>query len=397
MKLQIVIPAYNEEESIEKTILKTLSARQHIINTTGLSEVGITVVSDGSVDKTVEILKKYSNAIHLIVFEKNKGYGAAIKEGWEQSDAELLGFMDADGTCDPNFFSNLCNSLIYENSDVVVGNRMHSDSKMPIIRRVGNKIFALMLSIFSSKKINDCTSGMRVIQKTSLPKLLPLPDGLHFTPSMSARAILSNYLTIKEMDMPYAEREGQSKLKVIQDGIRFLKIILKTVFLYRPSRPLAMLALFFLLTAVFLMILPTLYYIRTQMVLEWMIYRFISSNLLGTTACLLFCSSYLSRKIVDMTISNQDEKQRTEPIFNKFFKSRFYWYCIITMIIFGVALVLPSYLDHVRTGATYEHWSRFIAMSYLISTAFILIITRMLDYILDLIWDRLNYLKSLNK
>jgi len=58
----------------------------------------------------------------------------------------------------------------------------------------------------------------------------------------------------------------------------------------------------------------------------------------------------------------------------------------------GVALVIPSFLELVRTGATYEHWSRFIAMSFFCSIALILVVTRAIDYVLQLVADRLAYL-----
>jgi fucose permease len=60
---------------------------------------------------------------------------------------------------------------------------------------------------------------------------------------------------------------------------------------------------------------------------------------------------------------------------------------------FGGLLVLPSFLELVRTGATYEHWSRFIAMSFLFSLAIILLTTRACDYILDLLESRLEFLR----
>jgi len=63
-------------------------------------------------------------------------------------------------------------------------------------------------------------------------------------------------------------------------------------------------------------------------------------------------------------------------------------------MIAGGWLVLPSLLELVRTGATYEHWSRFIAMTFLYAVAVILIVTRAIDYVLGLIEERLAYLKS---
>src|SRR4051794_17240340 len=107
MKLLIAIPALNEEQSIASTIERALAAAPELAAGGSVTAVDVTVVSDGSTDRTVDIASAYIDRITLIVFEKNRGYGAAIKEAWARSDADLLGFMDADGTCDPRFFGPL--------------------------------------------------------------------------------------------------------------------------------------------------------------------------------------------------------------------------------------------------------------------------------------------------
>lgn len=394
MKLLVAIPALDEEESIESIIERSLVARASIIEHSPVTAVDITVVSDGSTDRTVEKAGRYADRIKLIVFEHNRGYGAAIKEAWEQSDADLLGFLDADGTCDPLFFTQLCNTLVQENADVVLGSRLNSESHMPAVRRLGNTIFALMLTVLSSKNVRDSASGMRVVRRTSLPKLMPLPDGLHFTPAMSARAILSDDVKIVEIPMPYMEREGESKLSVGKDGVRFLKSILEAAFLYRPSRPLGILGVLLLLAAAALMVLPTLYYIEHRSLLEYMIYRFLVSHLLGAMGFFLLCASYLSRKIVDITLSTRPNSSLRHGFTSSFFASRRFWLVPLGLTVAGGLLVLPSFLQLVETSHTTEHWSRFIAMSFLLEIAIILVVTRAVDFIIGLIANQLAYLKA---
>ena len=125
----------------------------------------------------------------MIVFEKNRGYGAAIKEGWRQGRGTLLGFIDADGTCDPVYFAEMCRAAIDEDADVVLGSGLGPDSRMPRIRRIGNQIFALLLGFLCGRHVTDTSSGMRIVQRRALRHLLPLPNGLRFTPAMSARAL----------------------------------------------------------------------------------------------------------------------------------------------------------------------------------------------------------------
>src|SRR3954471_7402826 len=93
--LTVVVPALNEEESIAAIIERCLSARETIKAAAGLKFVEIIVVSDGSTDRTAEIARSYDE-VKTIVFAQNRGYGAAIKEGFRQGEGDLVGFIDAD-------------------------------------------------------------------------------------------------------------------------------------------------------------------------------------------------------------------------------------------------------------------------------------------------------------
>ncbi len=393
MKLLIAIPALNEEDSIESIIQRSLAARDEIVRNSPVDEVEITVVSDGSTDRTVERASRYAGRIHLIVFPENRGYGAAIQEAWRHSDADLLGFLDADGTCDPLRFTDLCAALERERADVVLGCRLNRDSRMPALRRAGNVIFAALLSLFSSARVRDTASGMRVVRRRSLPRLYPLPAGLHFTPAMSARAMLSDALKIIEVDMPYQERVGESKLRVGADGIRFLRVIVETAFLYRPSRPFGIAASLLFLAAAALMISPLAFYLRYRFVQEWMIYRFLVSDLAGTGSCLCACAALLTSRIAAITLAGEADGHRGTWV-HQFFRSRWFWLVPGTLVLAGSALVMGSLLDLLRTGATYEHWSRYIVMVFCFSTALMLSVTRTIDFVLDLVAGRMLYRKT---
>ena len=77
---------------------------------------------------------------------------------------------------------------------------------------------------------------------------------------------------------------------------------------------------------------------------------------------------------------------------DRFFAGPNFWLAVCLMILAGGGLVLPSFFELVQTGATYEHWSRFIAMSFLLSIALILLITRLLDFCLELIMGHMNFI-----
>lgn len=392
MKLLIAIPALNEEQSIRATIQRCLEARRQIVQNSPVTDVEITVVSDGSTDSTVQRASEFRSLINLIEFAENQGYGAAIMEAWSHSDADVLGFLDADGTCDPQFFAPLCKELVEQKADVVLGCRLNNQSRMPALRRAGNKMFAWLLSAFSAETVRDTASGMRVVRRSALRHLYPLPAGLHFTPAMSARAMLSDATRIVEIDMPYAEREGQSKLKIFRDGIRFLKVILEGALLYKPSRLMLTGSALLMLGGALLMVRPLAGYFSTHTVAEWMIYRFLVSSLACQIAVLLWGAAFIARRVAAIAIHEEVREIRT-PV-AKWLRSEWCWAALASIAAIAAMLVWPSAVDLWRTGHTNEHWSRFVVALGLIGTGAVILITRSIDAVLDLVEERVNYLRG---
>lgn len=394
MKLSIVIPALNEEDSIASIIQRTLNAEEHIVLNSRVKSIEIIVVSDGSTDKTVEIAESFVPKIKLIVFEKNKGYGAAIKTGWSEASGDYLGFLDADGTCEPIFFANLINLIEKDNADVVLGCRLNKDSKMPLIRRVGNFIFAKMLTFLSSNYVKDTASGMRVVKKSSLKDLYPLPDGLHFTPAMSARALLNSTIRISEENMPYHEREGESKLSVTKDGVRFLKVILSTAFLYRPQVIINVFSFIFFLTSCLIMLDPVLNYFENKTIADWMIYRFVFAEVFGILAVILFSFSFLLQNAVKMSLNLDLNNDHPSGFADVFFKSKLSSLIGVALLIVGMLFISSSLLDRLSIGHTNEHWSRYIAFSFFEIVGLLLLATRSSKYVFKLLRARLKFIQS---
>jgi len=232
--LSVVIPALNEEDGIA-AILERLRAVGEQLEHIGIRELEVIVVDDGSEDATAEIVER-TGGVRLFRHTVNKGYGAAIKTGFSHASGSLLAFMDADGTYPPESLAKLCEVALERRADVVIGSRRSGgESRMPLIRRIGNLIWSSLLSVIGDTPVEDPASGMRVLWRHCLEKLYPLPDGLNFTPVMSART-LHEKLTVVELPIPYAERTGRSKLSVVRDGLRFLGTIIWTVLQYNPAR-----------------------------------------------------------------------------------------------------------------------------------------------------------------
>jgi glycosyltransferase involved in cell wall biosynthesis len=231
--LSVIIPAYNEEDGIAAIVERVLAIAPKLPEV-GVDTLECIVVDDGSKDRTAEIVQRYVPQARLIR-QKNKGYGGALKTGFQAARGELLAFLDADSTYPPEYFPQMC-KLALDGADLVIGSRMAGErSEMPLVRRVGNFIFANLLSVVAGVKISDSASGQRVIRREVLPALYPLPDTLDFTPAMSTRALHEN-IKMVEMAIPYKERSGRSKLSVVKDGMRFFKSIVWTALTYNPVR-----------------------------------------------------------------------------------------------------------------------------------------------------------------
>jgi len=233
-KLSVVIPALNEEDGIADIIERVLATKEPL-KAVNVDDLEFIIVDDGSQDRTPEIVAGYPDVV-LVQHPTNKGYGAAIKTGFQNATGNLLAFLDADGTYPPESFPALCRPIVDGDADLVIGSRMTgADSDMPAVRRLGNTIFATLVSVISNQRVTDSASGQRVLRADKLETLYPLPDGLNFTPVMSTRAMHED-IKVVEVPINYSERVGRSKLSVVHDGIRFFNSILMTALTYNPTR-----------------------------------------------------------------------------------------------------------------------------------------------------------------
>jgi glycosyltransferase involved in cell wall biosynthesis len=380
----MVIPALNEEEAIGDTIQRCLDARVHIVENSRVDDVEIIVVSDGSTDRTEEIARAFEG-VTVLAFERNRGYGAAIKCGFEHGRGDLVGFLDADGTCDPQIFAKLCRAIDEEGADVVLGSRTGPESRMPWVRTVGNTIFALMLGILSKRSVRDTASGMRVIRRECLLDLYPLPDGLHFTPAMSAGILLAGRLKLLEVSMPYAERLGRSKLSVVQDGIRFFRVIIQAAMCYHPARPLLLVASLLAVLSLAVVLGPLTFYLRFGNLEEWMIYRVLMSSLLMTGVALLVCAAVVAERVAATAHNRSIATSGVTRIVGKLFVPTSRRIGGTVLLTGAVIFAWPGIVEYATTGEVYMHWSRAVLAALLLVLAAVLAITTFLMNMMDLI------------
>jgi hypothetical protein len=256
---------------------------------------------------------------------------------------------------------------------------------MPLIRTVGNTIFAWILGLLSQRRVGDTASGMRVIRRSALPDLYPLPDGLHFTPAMSARVLLQDKLRLIELPMAYAERQGRSKLSVMKDGVRFLRCILQAAVTYQPARPLLYVAGLFALAAVVVGSEPLLYWLRHGELLEPMIYRILMASLLTTFMVIVGCTAVVADRVAatahDRPPASTGVLRWVAPVFSS--RGRLLGGLALTLL--AVAIVWPGLLQWLRFGEVQMHWSRAAFSSLLLVLAAMLGVTTFLLNMLALI------------
>jgi hypothetical protein len=382
--LTIVIPALDEEDAIGDTIRRCLEARSHIIESSPVDEVEVIVVSDGSTDRTEEIAKSFEE-VKVLVFEVNRGYGAAIKCGWRHGRGDLLAFLDGDGTCDPDFFADLCAALEEQKADIALGSRMGPGSEMPRIRTIGNALFAFLLGVLSKQLVKDTASGMRVVRRACLQDVFPLPDGLHFTPSMSARVLLEDKLKLIELPMRYPERTGESKLSVLRDGVRFLMAILRAAVTFRPARLLLLIAGFLGLGALAVGSGPWLHWLRDAELAESEIYRILFASLLATMSAVFVCGAVVADRIAATAHGRPPPTSGVTGMAAKLFTPRMRLVGGTALLAAAVLIVSPGIVELLGTGRVEMHWSRAMLSSLLVVIASMLAVTTFLLNMMNLI------------
>jgi len=289
----------------------------------------------------------------------------------------------------------MCKAIETEKADVVIGSRMGKNSKMPIVRRFGNKLFALLLKILSKKQITDTASGMRVVRRTSLNQIFPLPDGLHFTPAMSARVLMDHNLKIIEIGMDYKERIGISKLNILKDGIRFLLTILSTALYIRPSSLSIPLSTVIVGIGLIAAIKPIQHYITHGVVLDSMIYRFIFLFLMGSAVMSLLCFTVISEHTIALTLLRYNQTVHIKQSWWTPNSMRIYLIVGGILSVIAFLLILPGIKPFVKTGQIHQetlHWSRMMLAGFLFLDFVQLILTALSIKVIDSLNTRQAYI-----
>jgi len=223
--ISVIIPAYNEEIGISETLGKLLPFAQrgnwHII-----------VVNDGSTDNTAKILKENSG-IEVIEHPYNKGYGASLKVGILHAKTELIAFYDADGQHQPDDLVRIIEN--FNNFDMLVGKR-GKDSHKEWVRKPGKWVLSKTADFLTGKKIPDLNSGLRLIKRDIIVKMLHLfPDGFSFSTTSTIAFINMGY-SVGYYPIVVTKRTGNSTVKQLKHGSSTLLLILRLIVLFNPLK-----------------------------------------------------------------------------------------------------------------------------------------------------------------
>lgn len=222
MNVLIVVPAYNEEESIVSTIeeLKSIAPQYDYL-----------IINDGSRDATRQIcIERRYNLLDLPAnVGLTYGFQAGVKYALQHGYDAVLQF-DADGQHDAAYIQPIVNQMMSSNSDIVIGSRFKEQSKDYSPRMIGSRLISLFISLTCGKHLTDPTSGMRLFSRRSMNYFCRMND---FGPEPDSLAFLIRKgLTVSEVQVSMRDRyAGESYLNLANSVKYMLRTCISILFI----------------------------------------------------------------------------------------------------------------------------------------------------------------------
>lgn len=171
VKLSIIIPAYNEEKRIERTLIEYTNFFSKKL------KFEIIIVLNGCKDNTLKIVSKFSKKnkkVRYLNFKEAIGKGGAILEGFKVARGNLIGFVDADMATPPSAFYDLVKNI--NNYDGIIASRWLRGSKIgikqPLVKRIGSRGFNFLVRLFFNLKFKDTQCGAKLFKKYVIKDIL---------------------------------------------------------------------------------------------------------------------------------------------------------------------------------------------------------------------------------
>jgi glycosyltransferase involved in cell wall biosynthesis len=200
--LTVVIPVYNERETILRIIekVRTLDFVKEII-----------VVDDGSTDGTRELLKRivFDDCVKLFFHDRNRGKGAALRTGFGHITGEIVAIQDADLEYDPNEFAEMIKPIIEGAADVVYGSRLSGGKPQRVHlfwHRVGNGFLTLLTDLLYNTTLSDMETCYKMFRKNVLDTIRIKSDDFSIEPELTAKICKNKRWRIYELPISYYGR-----------------------------------------------------------------------------------------------------------------------------------------------------------------------------------------------
>jgi glycosyltransferase involved in cell wall biosynthesis len=223
MKLSIIVPVYNERNTVQELLRR--------VRAVDLGEIAkeIIIVDDGSTDGTGDILRlEEDSSTKVLRREKNRGKGAAVRAALSHATGDYVIIQDADLEYDPEDYRDMLAPVMKRKADVVYGSRFtggHRD--MLYWHWVGNKFLSFMTNVLYNTTLSDMETCYKLFSRESLEGIEIHSDRFEFEPEITAK-ILKKKVRIYEVPVSYAGREYEEGKKIVwMDGFKALWALLK--------------------------------------------------------------------------------------------------------------------------------------------------------------------------
>ncbi len=244
MQLSILIPVYNEQRSVRRTIDSIKSVMDHTYY-----EYEIIAIDDRSRDRSREILRSIEG-IRTIFHTVNQGYSNSLKDGIKAARYDLICITDADGTYPVHMIPRLMSHI--KKYDMVIGKRRLTRSGVPYLRRPAKFFLNWFASFIAGRKVPDLNSGLRIFSKTKAMEFWNLyPERFSFTSTITM-AFLTNYYSVRYIPIPYYKRKGSSTIHPIKDTLGFISLLTRLAIYFRPLKVFVPVSIFFFISSILL-------------------------------------------------------------------------------------------------------------------------------------------------
>lgn len=221
--LSVIIPVYNEQDTIEAIITQVKSC--------GVRAIEIIVVDDKSTDKTREILTKLKKHITVLILkEANGGKGSALREGIKKATGEIVVIQDADLEYDPQEYKKLIEPILQGRADVVYGSRFSGSQAHRVVyfwHYLANMILTLLSNVFTNLNLTDMETCYKVFKREVIQDITIEENSFGIEPEVTAK-IARKKVRIYEVGIAYHGRTYEQGKKIgLKDAFRAVYAILK--------------------------------------------------------------------------------------------------------------------------------------------------------------------------